>query len=426
MLSKFFSNGTARWTLAHPLRALGLGRSTRISQLIQTQNLLLRRINEISNSAATLLAEGRILTRLRTGQIMLIDGRDTSSGLNIITTGYIEPNVMKLLQKTFLPGSVFLDVGTNFGFYTVVAGAQVGDAGRIYAFEANPFLVNFIDDNARINGIRDRITIINKAVSDRAGTARFGFSYSGTGGGSLWKGGNKAGANDGEQLIDVELVRIDDALPPGLVVDCVKIDVEGGELAALRGMHNVVARSPCIRIVMEFFPPLLAAGSGGAGEVLDQLARMGLDYWRISDRGRLEDVSRDQLMHGGECYLLAARTKPDDRLLVLDPDALRFPSPADSKGVFSGPAGAVLVHGPYWYLPAGIYDVEIEGEIQGTVEGSVSHEFGFALATQLLDQNNRSFGVALPDDIRYFEVVLRSTGPKSKLKLNRILLKERP
>jgi FkbM family methyltransferase len=356
---------------------------------------------------------------------MLIDSRDTSSGLNIITTGYIEPNVMKLLQKSFMPGSVFLDVGANFGFYTVMAGAQVGVGGQIYSFEANPFLVKFIDDNVRINGISNRVTIINKAVSDRSGIAQFGFSYAGTGGGSLWQGEGKTPAGTADQLIEVPLVRIDDVLPPDLSVDCVKLDIEGAELAALRGMSDVVARSPSIKIVLEFFPPLLAAGSGGAGKVLDALEQMGLDYWRIDDRGHLDDVSRDQLVNGSECYLVAARAKPDDRILVLNPDALRYPSPANSEGILSGAAGAVLVHGPYWYLPAGTYDVEIEGEIQGTIEGSLAHEFGFALAAQVLNQNNRSFGVALPDDVRYFEVVLRSAGPGSKLKLNRILLKER-
>jgi hypothetical protein len=139
----------------------------------------------------------------------------------------------------------------------------------------------------------------------------------------------------------------------------------------------------------------------------------------------LEDVPRDLLIKGSECYLLAARTKPDDRLLILNPDALRYPSPANSEGRLSGVAGTVLVHGPYWYLPSGTYDVEIEGEIQGAIEGSLCHEFGFALATQILNQDNRSFAVAVPDDLRYFEVVLRSTGLSSQLKLNRILIRER-
>lgn len=424
--------------LLHSLDGLKRGKSHEISnssastlaegpihELVQTQRLLLRKINEISNSAAWMLAEGRVLTRLRTGQIMLIDGRDTSSGLNIITTGYIEPNIMKLLQKTFLSGAIFLDVGANFGFYTVMAGTQVGASGQVYAFEANPFLLNFIDDNARINGIRDRVTIINKAVSDQSGIAQFGFSYAGTGGGSLWKGENKTAADTTDQRIEVQLVRIDDVLPLDLSVDCVKIDIEGGELAALRGMSNVVARSPSIKIVLEFFPSLLAAGSGGAEKVLDELTRMGLQYWRIDDRGHLEEVSRDLLIKGGECYVLAARTKPDDRLLILNPNALRYPSPANSEGRLSGAAGTVLVHGPYWYLPAGTYDVEIEGEIQGDIEGSLCHEFGFALATQILSQDNRSFAVTVPDDVRYFEVALRSTGLNSRLKLDRILIRER-
>jgi FkbM family methyltransferase len=355
---------------------------------------------------------------------MFIDSRDTGSGFNIINSGYIEPNVMKLIQKSFFPGAVFLDVGTNFGFYTMMAGSQIGPKGRIFSFEANPFLINFIESNARINGISNIVTIINKAVSDESGIAKFGFSYSGIGGGSLSKGAAGPG-EPSDHLIEVPLSRIDDMVPSDLSVDCVKLDVEGAELAALRGMRNIIARSHAIRIVLEFFPPLLSGGSGGAGKVLDELEEMGLGYWRINDRGHLDNVSRKQLLDGGDCYLLAAREKPDDRTLILGVDALRYPVPADDEGMLAGKAGAVLVHGPYWYLPQGTYDVEIDGEIQGNIDASATHEFGCVLAAKRLDHNDKSFGVALPGDARYFEVVLRSTQPESKLKLRRILVKER-
>jgi FkbM family methyltransferase len=396
-----------------------------LSELIANQKLLLRKIDEIANSSATLLAEGRVITRLRTGQLMFVDSRDIGSGFNLITTGYIEPNVAKLLQKTFLPGAVFLDVGANFGFYTVMAGAQVGPAGRIYAFEANPFLIKFIKDNVWINGLSDRITIINKAVSDQSGNAQFKFSFSGIGGGFLSTGEGRTLTDTTDHFIEVPLTRIDDVLPSDLSVDCVKLDIEGAELAALRGMSNVIARSPTIKIVLEFFPKLLSRGSGGAEKVLDALEQVGLGYWRISNRGRLEDVSRDQLVNGGECYLLAGRKKPDDRTLTLSPEALRYPTPTDSEGMLAGAAGSVLVHGPYWYLPSGIYDVELEGEMLGTIEARFSHEFGYVVAARVLHKNNMTFEVSLQNDVRYFEVVLRSMGPESKLKLNRILIKER-
>ena len=285
-----------------------------VNKLVNDQDRLLRKLNELSSPASTYLGENRLLTRLKTGQSLLIDGRDRGCGLSLIKEGLVERHVMKVLQRTFRKNAVFLDVGANFGFYSIMAGGQIGPGGKIYAFEANPYLGEFIKDSARINGLRLVVEIVNKAVSDQEGVAQFGFSFAGISGGSLAKG---AQGNDGKlTFVDVPLVRIDDVVPKDLVVDCAKLDVEGNELAALSGMRSVIERSPDIQIAIEFFPGLL--GANGQRGILDFLAEVKLNYWRIDGRGHLETAPRSQLLKGGPCYLLAARKRPNDRSIILD------------------------------------------------------------------------------------------------------------
>ena len=60
------------------------------------------------------------------------------------------------------------------------------------------------------------------------------------------------------RTVEVEMTTIDNFLPSDLTVDLVKIDVEGHEPLVLRGMERTIARSPNIRIVMEFADNLLA------------------------------------------------------------------------------------------------------------------------------------------------------------------------
>jgi hypothetical protein len=55
--------------------------------------------------------------------------------------------------------------------------------------------------------------------------------------------------------VEVDVVRLDDVLPPDIAVDLLKIDVEGHELDVLLGARQVIARSPQIRIVMEWSVP---------------------------------------------------------------------------------------------------------------------------------------------------------------------------
>ena len=409
--------GVEKWESLEA-KLLDLQRITR--KLTRDQDLLLRKINELSYTYSTYLGNNRLLTRLRTGQRMFVDGRDGGCGLSLIKDGWTEPNVMKVLQRTFRKNAVFLDIGSNFGFYSIMAGSQIGPNGKIYAFEANPYLIKFIKDSASINGLRTIVEVVNKAVSDREGVAPFGFSYSEIGGGSLTKGAR----GNADNLTDVPLVRVDDVVPTNLVVDCAKLDVEGSELAALRGMRGVIERSQNIQIVLEFFPLLLAPAGGQRG-ILDFLAEVGLDYWRIDGRGHLETVPRSELLQSGPCYLLAARTRPNDRSILLGKDELRVPVTPDASGFLTAPAGAIMLHGPYWYLQSGVYRVLVEGEIEGSLDVALAHDLGFVAVSGRINSTQRTLDVALPQDVRQFEVVIRSTGPTSKLKLERIEIQDR-
>jgi FkbM family methyltransferase len=395
----------------------------KLNDLELNQKLLLRKLNDLLNFNSCYIGEKKVITQIRTGQWMIVDGRDRGSGLSLTEFGYTEPNVMKVLQRAFRPGAVFLDVGANFGFYTVFAGGQVGSKGRVYAFEANHNLMEFIEDNVRMNGLEDRVTIINKAVSDHKGTARFGFSFAGIGGGSLQQGANWQEGSKNE-YIDVPLARIDDTLPSDLVVDCAKLDVEGNELATLRGMRSVISRSPNIQIAIEFFPALLHAAGGGA-LVLDFLDEMGLRYWMIGNRGQLKWLERESLLRAGPCYILAAREQPNDQAIVLGLETLVVSATTDAAGFLEGPTGAILVHGPLWSLQRGPYRVTVEGDIEGSLNVAFAHEFGFVVASKVIGSEDRSLLVNLNEDVRYFEIIIRSTGPNSRLKLDRILIEER-
>jgi FkbM family methyltransferase len=327
---------------------------------------------------------------------------------------------MKVLQRFFKPNSVFLDIGTNFGFYTMLAGSQNGPGGHVYSFEANPFLIDFIRKSAYVNGVIQRTTIVNKAVSDREGIAKFGFSYSGIGGGSLAKGTAES-ADD--QLIEVPLVPIDSVLPSDVIVECAKLDVEGNEAATLRGMRDVIARSPDIKLVLEFFPSLLK-GHGSSDDVLGILEGYGLQFWRIDSNGHLEDVSRDDLNSGGDSYLVAARNKPDTSVWSLEKPAFNILARADSEGWLTAAPGEVISHGPYWFLPAGAYELQFVGDIKGDLRIAFTREFGFEVASATLTEGQTTLRVPLMEDARFFEIVLRGGSPGSAVRLDRIEVRD--
>ncbi len=152
--------------------------------------------------------------------------------------GNLESAVQEAMVRHLGRGGVFYDIGANLGFFALLGAHLAGvSEGRVYAFEATPDNASAIRSNAELNGIHN-ITVIQKAVADRAGRGRLQVVDD-----QSWSKLADYGEHPyTEQVIDVELIALDDLvesreiLPPTLV----KIDVEGAELAVLEGMRRTL------------------------------------------------------------------------------------------------------------------------------------------------------------------------------------------
>src|SRR6202007_1938970 len=82
------------------------------------------------------------------------------------------------------------------------------------------------------------------------------------------------------RTVEVSMTTIDDFLPPDLGVDLVKIDVEGHEPLVLRGMERTIARSPNIRIIIQFADSLLAHTVNPA-DFIAYIRSLGLGICRV-------------------------------------------------------------------------------------------------------------------------------------------------
>jgi FkbM family methyltransferase len=144
--------------------------------------------------------------------------------------GCYEFTKQRLFARTVRPGQVVYDIGANVGFYTLLASVLVGPTGRVLAFEPLPRNVAYLRTHVELNHCHNT-TVVTAAVSDTMGTARF----DGSGDGSM-----AHLATDG--AIAVETVTLDNVVfaqgePPPHVI---KIDVEGAEMAVLRGGQQTI------------------------------------------------------------------------------------------------------------------------------------------------------------------------------------------
>jgi FkbM family methyltransferase len=194
--------------------------------------------------------------------------------------GIYEPPVTRIVQRHLRPGSVFVDAGANWGYFSLVAASGAGADCRVLALEPDPRMFDALAQNVRLNGLT-QITLRAAAASSTEGRARLtGFDPA-----SLNRGVSRLGAERAEgPVFDVDCVTIDRLTADFSRVDLVKIDVEGAEDLVLDGMRDGLAAGRYRAIVLELHPDLLRARGAEPESCLQRLRNAGYE-------GRTIDVS---------------------------------------------------------------------------------------------------------------------------------------
>lgn len=142
------------------------------------------------------------------------------------------PFVRRLLQ----PGDNVIDIGANYGTYTLPMAHKVGASGHIWAFEPSSSTARFLAQSIAANGFT-QVTLEQKAVSSALGSAQLTLHVQAEER-SIIHG--KAPPGDSET---VSLVTLDDCMDRyrWADIDLIKIDAEGEEANIVRGGHRFFA-----------------------------------------------------------------------------------------------------------------------------------------------------------------------------------------
>ncbi|HEX5734955.1 MAG TPA: FkbM family methyltransferase [Blastocatellia bacterium] len=194
--------------------------------------------------------------------------------------GRYEPQQSALLQRLLQPGMTFVDVGANWGYFTLLAAHLVGDSGRVISLEPDPRIFRLLESNLVRNNL-SHVTALQLAAMDKNGTVNLsGYDEER----DNW-GLSKVvrGAVDNSPLFPVEARQLDEVLDEQTVerVDVLKMDIEGAERMALRGMQEGLAGQRYRSILLEMHPSILAEHGHSTKDVLDLLLSHGYRGWWI-------------------------------------------------------------------------------------------------------------------------------------------------
>jgi FkbM family methyltransferase len=187
-------------------------------------------------------------------------------GRVLYQSGCYEPNEMFFTGTYLGPGMVFVDVGANFGCFTLLAASRVGPSGTVLAVEPSSREVDELRSNLALNGI-ENVAIAPVAVGEVAGVATLLVAE------EEHSGHNTLGSFVYDtKLLSYEAVKVttlDDLVDANRLerVDLVKIDVEGAELRVLEGAGAVLReRRPVI--LMELQRSSLQAQGASPDDIL--------------------------------------------------------------------------------------------------------------------------------------------------------------
>ena len=375
-------------------------------------------ITFIKTRTNTYLGGGAGLTWLVDETPIYVNTDDFGCPSNFMNGGRYEEEYYQVLASFRRPDSTFLDIGANLGVFSLRL-APLLRRGKVFAFEPNPRIFELFSRSVHLNGMGGWVHPLKMGASDHDSELTLVVPEGHAGGGHL----TPAGPHTSGEKVPVR--RLDDALKDLTHFDLAKVDVEGHELQALRGMPRLLRHSTHAVLLFE----KLTAHSGLERPLLDIFEQAGMGVYRIDG---LQLVPVDEATFcASEAYFLAAKPERVGQELlrnfidIYPEDSFAIGAAVEGQRWISNeslPSGTVMFHGPYWYLPRGSYRLSVIGEVSRSFKLSVNENFGYPVASFDVDSSHQTFDFIVPNDLSHFEVVATSVNGSAAFSIERLRL----
>jgi FkbM family methyltransferase len=149
-------------------------------------------------------------------------------------------------------GGIFVDVGANFGWYSMLFSICAGPNGRVIAIEPEPGNLQLLRRNIAENASKN-VTVVAAGVGASAGSAELSLIDAANPGKHSMRTGESSYAQ-----VAIEIKTLDAILENTFgEIELLKMDIEGFEVDALLGAGATLARTK--RVMIEFSPKFIRA-----------------------------------------------------------------------------------------------------------------------------------------------------------------------
>jgi FkbM family methyltransferase len=207
---------------------------------------------------------------------------------HIFLYGEYEPVNSRLFRRLVRPGDVCVDVGANFGYFTCL----LADRGcTVYACEPLKDMCDRVLDSVALNGLQERVHLKNVALGENVGKVEiFTFRNLSVGHAATIDMGRDDALAHECQMMTLDALCEEERIEN---VTFVKMDVEGHELAVLKGGRQLLSRRNAPVVHFEVNENCLAARGVNPNQLLTLLESYGYHrFFSIGKYGGLRPVTR--------------------------------------------------------------------------------------------------------------------------------------
>jgi FkbM family methyltransferase len=199
------------------------------------------------------------------GIALAIDLKDDVIATFLLEYGEWEPGVTRMMKERIRPGMHVVDIGAHVGYSTTLMSKLVGPAGSVTAFEPEAYNYALLVENA---GKIKNCALVNSGVSDTEGVSTLYLAEGNLGGHSM-----RAATS---MPVEIRTVILDDFLDDK-PISFIKMDIEGNEPLALRGMQRILTRKEIV-LMFEYTPALI----GNKEDLFAGLRSLGFSMYELT------------------------------------------------------------------------------------------------------------------------------------------------
>jgi FkbM family methyltransferase len=214
----------------------------------------------VKNSGVMQVSDTEIVAKIFSGLKMYLDPRDIAVVPHLVLDTIWEHRITAAWLNVVQPTDTVIDIGANFGYFGALA-AQKTDKkkSKVVFFEANPHLMPYMKKTLAVNWLNEQSVLENLAIADKPGKVTLNLLKDYIGSSSIQTPEQLSYMKnkmylETQEKIEVQAVTLDDYCTKHNIkhVNLIKMDIEGYEELAYKGMKNIIKASPNVTLFVEF------------------------------------------------------------------------------------------------------------------------------------------------------------------------------